>query len=293
MYNTILINLGKFGLIVFVLGAIAYISICLYLFFRQKQFIFFPSRVIQLTPSDVGLPYQEIWLPIPAPSGTLEKIQCWWVPAEQNPEERVIIDLHGNRNNIGANVPYAQKFRQMGLSVLLVDYRGFGRSTNRFPSEETVYEDVEAVWNYLVNKRQIKPENIYIFGHSLGGAIAINLASNHPNLGGLIIESSFTNIINMVDYKKKYRIFPVNLILNQRFDSLAKVPTLKMPILFTHGTEDTLIPPSMSEALFAAAAEPKQLLLVPGAGHNNVRQVGGTQYWEKLQQFLNAYSATK
>lgn len=287
MYNTILINLGKLGLIVFGLGAIAYISICLYLFFRQKQFIFFPSRVIQLTPSDVGLPYQEIWLPIPTPSGTLEKILCWWVPTESNSEERVIIDLHGNRNNMGANVPYAQKFRQMGLSVLLVDYRGFGRSTNRFPSEESVYEDVEAVWNYLVHKRQIKPENIYLFGHSLGGAIAINLAYNHPNLGGLIIESSFTNLINMSACKKKYRMFPANLILNQRFDSLAKVPTLKMPILFTHGTEDTLIPPFMSEALFAAAAEPKQLLLVPGAGHNNVRQVGGTQYWDKLQQFLN------
>ena len=286
MYNTILINLGKLGLIVFVLGAIAYISICFYLFFRQKQFIFFPSRVIQLTPSDVGLPYEEIWLPISTPSGTLEKILCWWVPTESNSEERVIIDLHGNRNNMGANVPYAQKFRQMGLSVLLVDYRGFGRSTNRFPSEESVYEDVEAVWNYLVNKRQIKPENIYLFGHSLGGAIAINLAFNHPNIGGLIIESSFTNIIKMVDYKKKYRMFPINLLLNQRFDSLAKVPALKMPILFTHGTEDELIPPSMSEALFAAAAEPKQLLLVPGAGHNNVRQVGGTPYWDKLQQFL-------
>lgn len=288
MFNRILINLENLGLIVLGLGAIAYISACLYLLFWQKRLIFFPSRVIQLTPSDLGLPYEEVWLPIPTPSGNTEQIQCWWVPAESNSEERVIIDLHGNRNNIGANVPYAQKFRQMGLSVFLVDYRGYGRCTKRFPSEESVYEDVETAWNYLVNERKIKPQNIYIFGHSLGGAIAINLAYHHPDIGGLIIESSFTNIREMVDYKKKYWMFPINFILNQRFDSISKVPDLKMPLLFTHGIEDELVPPEMSKALFAAAREPKQLLLVPGADHNNVRQVGGNQYWEQLQQFLNS-----
>ncbi|KEI66406.1 Abhydrolase domain-containing protein [Planktothrix agardhii NIVA-CYA 126/8] len=282
--------LFKVGLTILFVGAIAYLTACLFLFFRQTQFIFFPSRLISITPDDVGLSYQDIELKIPTPSGKIETVHCWWIPSETNPNQKVIIDLHGNRNTIEGNIGYAEQFHQMGLSVLLVEYRGYGRSTNRFPSEKTVYQDVEAAWNYLVNERQINPHNIYVFGHSLGGAIAINLALKHTEIAGLIIESSFTNIREMIDYKKKYWMFPINLILTQKFDSLAKISALKMPILLTHGTEDELIPKTMSEDLFNAAIEPKQLLIVAGAGHNNVRQVGGKEYWETVQQFLTLQS---
>ncbi|CAD5929804.1 Alpha/beta hydrolase domain-containing protein 17B [Planktothrix agardhii] len=290
MLNIILMILFKVGLTILFVGAIAYLTACLFLFFRQTQFIFFPSRLISITPDDVGLSYQDIELKIPTPSGKIETVHCWWIPSETNPNQKVIIDLHGNRNTIEGNIGYAEQFHQMGLSVLLVEYRGYGRSTNRFPSEKTVYQDVEAAWNYLVNERQINPHNIYVFGHSLGGAIAINLALKHTEIAGLIIESSFTNIREMIDYKKKYWMFPINLILTQKFDSLAKISALKMPILLTHGTEDELIPKTMSEDLFNAAIEPKQLLIVAGAGHNNVRQVGGKEYWETVQQFLTLQS---
>ena len=290
MLHSILIILFQGGLTLLAVGAIAYLCACLFMFLRQTRFIFFPSRLISMTPDDVGLSYQDIELKIPTPSGKIEMIHCWWIPSETNPNQKVIIDLHGNRNTIGANVGYAEQFHQMGLSVLLVEYRGYGRSTNRFPSEKIVYEDVETAWNYLVNERQINPHNIYVFGHSLGGAIAINLALKHTEIAGLIIESSFTNIREMIDYKKKYWMFPINLILTQKFDSLAKISALKMPILLTHGTEDELIPKTMSEDLFNAAIEPKQLLIVAGAGHNNVRQVGGKQYWETVQQFLTLQS---
>ncbi|MGL6139167.1 MAG: alpha/beta hydrolase [Planktothrix sp.] len=288
--HPILIILFKVGLIVLAVGAIAYFCACLFMFFQQTRFIFFPSRLISSTPDDVGLSYQDIELKISTPSGKIETVHCWWIPSEINPNQKVIIDLHGNRNTIGGNIGYAELFHEMGLSVLLVEYRGYGRSTNRFPSEKTVYQDVEVAWNYLVNERQINPHNIYVFGHSLGGAIAIDLAFKHPEIAGLIIESSFTNIREMIDYKKRYWMFPINLILTQKFDSLAKIPTLKMPLLLTHGTEDELIPKTMSEDLFNAATEPKQLLIVAGAGHNNVRQVGGEEYWETVQQFLTLQS---
>ncbi|CAD5963242.1 MULTISPECIES: alpha/beta hydrolase [Planktothrix] len=290
MLHSILIILFQGGLTLLVVGAIAYFCVCLFLFLRQTRFIFFPSRLISMTPDDVGLSYQDIELKIPTLSGKIEMIHCWWIPSETHPNQKVIIDLHGNRNTIGANVGYAEQFHQIGLSVLLVEYRGYGRSTNRFPSEKIVYEDVENAWNYLVNERQINPNNIYIFGHSLGGAIAIDLACKHPEIAGLIIESSFTNIREMIDYKKRYWMFPINLILTQKFDSIAKIPALKMPILLTHGTEDELIPKTMSEDLFNAATEPKQLLIVAGAGHNNVRQVGGEEYWKTVQQFLTLES---
>jgi len=290
MLHSILIILFQGGLTLLAVGAIAYFCACLFLFLRQTRFIFFPSRLISMTPDDVGLSYQDIELQISTPSGKIETVHCWWIPSETNPNQKVIIDLHGNRNTIEGNIGYAEQFHEMGLSVLLVEYRGYGRSTNRFPSEKTVYQDVEAAWNYLVNERQINPHNIYVFGHSLGGAITINLALKHTEIAGLIIESSFTNIREMIDYKKKYWMFPINLILTQKFDSLAKISALKMPILLTHGTEDELIPKTMSEDLFNAAIEPKQLLIVAGAGHNNVRQVGGKQYWETVQQFLTLQS---
>ncbi|WP_320056757.1 alpha/beta hydrolase [Planktothrix agardhii] len=290
MLHSILIILFQGGLTLLAVGAIAYLCACLFMFLRQTRFIFFPSRLISMTPDNVGLSYQDIELQISTPSGKIETVHCWWIPSETNPNQKVIIDLHGNRNTIEGNIGYAEQFHEMGLSVLLVEYRGYGRSTNRFPSEKTVYQDVEAAWNYLVNERQINPHNIYVFGHSLGGAIAINLALKHTEIAGLIIESSFTNIREMIDYKKKYWMFPINLILTQKFDSLAKISALKMPILLTHGTEDELIPKTMSEDLFNAAIEPKQLLIVAGAGHNNVRQVGGKEYWETVQQFLTLQS---
>ncbi|MEL7037213.1 MAG: alpha/beta fold hydrolase [Cyanobacteria bacterium J06592_8] len=292
MADTTHIILGKLGLILAVGLVFAYTVACLVLRFAQSWFIFFPTRKILATPQDLDLSYQEIWLPITTEAGKNEQVHGWWIPfsSTSSTEERVILDCHGNGSNISANLGYAQRFNQMGLSVFLIDYRGYGRSTKRVPSETSVYQDVELAWNYLVNERGIKPHNIFIFGHSLGGAIAIELATKHPDLAGLIVESSFTSIRKMVDYQGRYWMFPVDLLLTQTFDSISKVSQLKMPILFTHGTEDDVVPVEMSRELFEEATEPKQLLIVPGADHNDVCQVGGSIYLEALQKFLEENS---
>ncbi|MDY7020322.1 MAG: alpha/beta fold hydrolase [Cyanobacteriota bacterium] len=283
---------GRLGLTLAVGLVFAYTVACLVLRFGQSWFIFFPTRKIVTTPQDLGLSYQEISLPIATEAGKIEQVHGWWIPSSSTPasEERVILDFHGNGSNISANIDYAQRFHQMGLSVFLIDYRGYGRSTKRVPSETTVYQDVEIAWNYLVNDRGIQPHNIFVFGHSLGGAIAIELATKHPDLAGLIVESSFTSIRKMVDYQGRYWMFPVDLLLTQTFNSIRKVSQLKMPILFTHGTEDDVVPVEMSQELFEAATEPKQLLIVPGADHNNVCQVGGSDYREALKKFLEENS---
>ncbi len=271
---------------------LTYTAACLILRFAQSRFIFFPSRQLKATPAEFNLPYQEVWLPVQTETGILEQVHGWWIPSScSSGAERVILDFHGNRSNISANLDYAQQFHQMGLSVFLIDYRGYGRSTKRIPSEKTVYQDVEAAWNYLIQKRKINPHHIFVFGHSLGGAIGIHLASKHPEIAGIIVESSFTSLRRMVDYRKKYWIFPVDLLLIQKFNSIDKVPHLKMPILFTHGTQDRVIPVEMSQELFRAAIEPKQLLIIPGADHNNVRQVGGTLYQDTLRRFLQQHNS--
>jgi len=273
------------------LGGIAilvYVLICLGLRLWQTRMIFFPCRTIQNTPDSFNLPYENVWLTFPGSKSKPDRIHGWWLPGTR---DRVILDLHGNGSNIGGNLGYAKQFHDLGYSVFLIDYRGYGKSCPRFPCEKRVYEDVELAWNYLIRDRQIPPQNIILFGHSLGGAIAIELASRHPEVAGLIVESSFTSIREMVAVKKKYGIFPVNLLLHQKFDSLSKVPRLKMPILFTHGTADCMVPAWMSEVLFAASAEPKQLLMVPDADHIHVREAGGDRYHETIAQFLENISS--
>lgn len=266
-----------------VVAALIYVGASVYLFLQQTRFIFFPSPLIQTTPEFFNLRYQEVWLSVTT-SGGVERIHGWWIPAQSN--ARVLLYLHGNGINIGANVAHAQRFHNMGFSVLLIDYRGYGQSEGAFPTEASVYQDAAVAWDHLVQQRQINPNQIFIYGHSLGGAIAINLALQQPNAAGLIVESSFTSIRDMVDLQPIYRVFPVDLILRQRFDSIHKVRSLQLPVLFIHGTADWQVPAQMSQRLYAAAPEPKQLVLIPNAGHNNVAETAGNQYLQTVKNFV-------
>ncbi len=300
--------------------AIAYSGACLFLLAAQGKFIFFPARAIATTPDNFQLKYQDVWLPIPAKTGAVESVHGWWIPASEKPGKfrgevreavsvplslgeskeaipvsplnkeklgRVDLYLHGNGSNVGANVEHANRFHRLGLSVFLIDYRGYGKSQGDFPSEYRVYEDAELAWDYLVKQRGIHPNQIYIYGHSLGGAIAIDLAVRHPEAAGLIVEGSFTSVLAMVDFQKPlFRVFPINYLLTQRFDSLSKVDRLQMPVLFIHGTADSVVPAQMSKKLFDAAPEPKQLYMVPDGGHNNSAQIGGVEYLRVVSKFL-------
>jgi hypothetical protein len=266
--------------------AIAYASACLYLLWRQNHFIFFPSANIEVTPAFFQSRYQDVWLPVITASGKTERIHGWWIPAS-GPETGVLLYLHGNGINIGANAEQANRFQRLGFSVLLIDYRGYGRSEGEFPTEATVYQDAETAWNYLTQKRRIQPQKIFLYGHSLGGAIAINLAAQHPDAAGLMVQSSFTSMAEMAERMGWSRYFPVNLLLTQRFNSLAKVKSLKLPVLFIHGIADNQVPFQMSQSLFNATPEPKQLLLFPGAGHNNLAEVAGSHYLQGIQTFVN------
>ncbi|MEG4440990.1 alpha/beta fold hydrolase [Microcoleus sp. AT9_B5] len=201
----------------------------------------------------------------------------------------VVLYLHGNASNVGANVEHADRFHRLGLSVFTIDYRGYGKSQGDFPSESQVYEDAQLAWDYLVKQRGINPNQIYIYGHSLGGAIAIDLAVRHPEAAGVIVEGSFTSTRAMVDFQKGlFWMFPIDFLLTQRFDSLSKVDRLQTPVLFIHGTADSVVPAQMSKKLFDAAPEPKQLYIVPDGGHTNVAQIGGAEYLQIVSKFLGS-----
>jgi uncharacterized protein len=268
-----------------ILSVLLYGSACVFLFLVQTRFIFVPSTVIEKTPELFNLQYEEVWLPVFDSTGKAERIHGWWIKANQ-PGSKVLLYLHGNGFNISANIAQAKIFQQLGFSVLLIDYRGYGRSEGGFPSEVYVYQDAATAWDYLVKDKKIPPSQILIYGHSLGGAIAIDLAAKYPDAAGLIVESTFTSIRKVIDYRNTFWMFPVDLILTQGFESIDKVSKLKMPILFIHGTTDSTIPAFMSEQLYNAAPEPKKLILIPGAGHNNVANFAPSQYTKGIKSFL-------
>jgi alpha-beta hydrolase superfamily lysophospholipase len=199
-----------------VLLAIAYLTICLFLFFRQNRLIFFPTSVLTAKPSDLNLAYEDVWISV---GESHHPLHSWWIPAAGEPVG-VVLHLHGNGYNIGANLSQAVQFHRLGLSVLMLDYRGYGLSQGDFPTEASVYQDARAAWNYLTQTQQISPDRIFLFGHSLGGAIAIDLAITLPTTAGLIVQSSFTSMRRMVDQMGQFWMFPIDLLLTHHPQSV-------------------------------------------------------------------------
>ncbi len=259
----------------------------------QNRLIFFPSAAVTQTPEILGVDYEDAWIPIPTlgpdNSPRTEKLHAWWIPAPK-PDRPVILLFHGNGANIGASLGQAQKFAGLGYGILMVEYRGYGRSEGSFPSEKSVYADADAAWTYLTQTRQIAPQQIVIFGHSLGGAIAIDLATRHPEAAALIVQSSFTSMAHMIRRIDYSQYFPIEQLLIHRFDSLSKVPHLRLPVLYLHGTADELVPPSMSRVLYEATPQDpsnhRDLLIIEGAFHTNVQDIGGPHYLDKIQTFI-------
>jgi hypothetical protein len=269
---------------VIVLGIAVYGAICLIVWQWQTRLIFMPARKVRRTPASLGIPGDEVRLPFRASNGQDEHLDAFWLASEESP--KVMLYLHGNGDNIGVNLPHAVLLRSLGISVFLFDYRGYGRSSGAFPTEPQIYEDAEVAWNYLVTDRKVRPEQIVIYGHSLGGAIAIELASRHPEAAGLIVESSFTSVLEMARYTVAFRLFPVARLLRHRFESIAKVGVLRMPILFLHGTADWTVPSHMTSTLFATASEPKTLMMIEGGGHLNNSTIGGQRYLDAIREFI-------
>jgi uncharacterized protein len=264
-----------------VLAIAAYGGGCWYLWTKQRELIFLPTRDVTRTPADVHLKYEDVRLPVSGENPTF--LNGWWLQSA-DADAPLVLYLHGNDRNLGANVDRIAALYRLGFSVLAVDYRGYGKSEGVFPSESRVYDDAEAAWDYIVRERSVDPPRIFIYGHSLGGAVAIELALRRPEAGGVIAESTFTSMSDMA--KIDYWMFPVDWLLNQRFDALGKSRTLRTPVLFIHGMADTEVPFTMSERLFAAAPGPKRLTLVPGAGHEDCASAGGALYTRAVLEFV-------
>lgn len=223
--------------------------------------------------------FTEHWVDI---GSTGQRLHAWWLPADEA-NAPVVLYLHGARWNLTGSVTRIDRWKKLGFSVLAVDYRGFGKSTNVAPTEALAYEDAEAAWDYLARLAPGRPR--YIVGHSLGGAIATELARRRPEASGLVLEATFTSVRDMISYSK-WSFLPVGLILNQEFNTLEKIAEVKVPVLVTHGTRDSIVPFEMGERLYQAANSPKQFIRVEGAGHHNLSGAAFNQYRAALRELF-------
>lgn len=270
-------------------AVLTYLGVCVVITFLQSRLVYFPTRGYDATPADVGLQFEDLTLE----TSDGVSIAAWYLP-HPDPMGSIIF-CHGNAGNMADRLHSLKLLHDMGLSVLIFDYRGFGRSEGR-PSEEGTYQDAEAAWRYLIETRGEKPGRVVLFGRSLGGAVAIELARRHAENGrragqplqeggpaALVVESTFTNLVDIG--RLHYRFLPVRLLLSYRYASIEKVSEINCPKLFFHGRDDTLIPLANGRKLFDAAAEPKQFIETPGE-HNEAGFAYSREFTERLKGFL-------
>lgn len=260
--------LHKFLLPVIRVIVLSYIGLAIALYFGQSNMVFMPSKDILETPKSIGLKFEDIQLT------TKDNINlsAWFVPAQDNNSigQGVILFCHGNGGNISNRLSYLPIFKDLGFATFLFDYRGYGKSEGQ-PSEVGTYQDVEAVWQYLTQERKIPSQRIIIYGESLGGAIASYIAQttatknpqNSP--AGLILASTFTSISDRA--AELYPFLPIRLLSKFSYNSIERLPKIKIPMLIIHSTDDEIIPFHHGEKNFQVANIPKKLVKLRG-DHN-------------------------
>lgn len=246
----------------------------------ERQLIYFPQRRLDLLPGSVGLRHHEVFLA--AEDGV--KIHAWLLPVAG--ARFTVLVCHGNAGNISHRLDRAVEMqRRLSVSVLLFDYRGYGRSEGR-PDEEGTYRDARAAYGHLVESVGVKPEAIVLFGESLGAAVAVQLGLERP-ARAVILESAFTSISDMA--RSAYPFLPpVGPLIRTRYETAAKVARLKRPLLVLHGEDDEIVPLAQGRRVFEAAPGPKRFFAIPGAGHNDTYTIGGESYWRVWKEFLES-----
>ena len=209
------------------------------------------------------------------------KLHAWFIPAKNS--IATLLWYHGNAGNLTHRLENILELLPLNLNIFIFDYRGYGRSEGK-PNENGLYLDSQAAYDYLKLKKNIDPAELFLFGRSLGGACAIEIASKNK-AAGLIVESTFTSARDMAG--KMFPYIPFKILLNSKYEAIDKIPLVKMPKMIIHGTDDDLIPLTMGRKLFEAAHEPKKFYEIKGAGHNDTYKVGGQDYYVSMRRFVN------
>ncbi len=249
--------------------------------YLEKRFVFFPTSELEYTPDQKDLSYEDVFF-------TTEdgiRLHGWFLPGTT---DFTWLWFHGNGGNIGHRVTeMALLQRFLGINLLIFDYRGYGKSSGT-PAEKGTYLDARAALGHLHKRSDVDPERIIYFGHSLGTAVAVELATAIPPLG-LILVSPFASVRDMS--RIVFPLLPFGWLVRNKYNSLARVPGIHRPLLILHGEQDELVPVAQGEKLFQAANPPKWFQVLRGAGHNDTFEASGPAYWEALRAFLAGLNA--
>ncbi|MBU4311518.1 MAG: alpha/beta hydrolase [Candidatus Omnitrophica bacterium] len=232
-------------------------------------------REITANPQSVGLPYEEVYFE----TSDNKRLNGWFIAHHK--AKSTLIFCHGNAGNISHRLEKLSMFYNLGLNLFIFDYRGYGKSQGR-PCESGLYKDAKAAYDYLIRERRVTKEGIILYGESIGGIVAIDLAQN-KDIGALITEETFTSIKDMSGIA--YPFFPY-FIFSSRFDAFSKIKNVGCPKLIIHSIDDEIIPFRLGEKLFAAARPPKKFLQIRG-GHNSAFLESEEQFKEGIKSFLS------
>ncbi|MGM0423890.1 MAG: alpha/beta hydrolase [Thermodesulfobacteriota bacterium] len=232
----------------FILGALGY--------FLQPLLLYFPEPEIEATPEKLGLSYQDVWLQ----SSQGNKIHAWFIPGPGGVEAPVVLFMHGNSGNISHRLDLLRIVQELGLACLMPDYQGYGQSQGK-PSEQGMYQDAHAAWDFLVEEKGVQPEQVVVWGHSLGGPVAARLAMDREP-GALILDSTFTSVSEMG--RKLYPFLPVKHVFRYKYPTQDYLQQTQAPVLVVHSSEDGLVPFELGRKLYQAAPSPKEFLEIRG-----------------------------
>jgi len=263
------------GIRVLIIIAVVYVAIIALLYIFQSSFVYYPERTLMGDPSRIGLEYETVYFE--ASDGV--KLSGWFIPNEN--DRGVILFCHGNAGNISHRLDSIDIFHRLGLEVFIFDYRGYGQSEGN-PSEQGTYRDAEAAWRYLIEQRQVNPNEIIIFGRSLGGGVASWLARGYQP-GALILESTFLSLPDIA--ATIYPYFPIRLLLRFEYDTGEHLRSVNCPVLIVHSRDDEIMPFTQGWQLFEIAKEPKEFLEISGT-HNGGFITSGKYYESGMNEFI-------
>ncbi|MEA1979361.1 MAG: alpha/beta hydrolase [candidate division Zixibacteria bacterium] len=252
----------------------------LYIYFNQHKMVFFPSQTIIDSPDNWKIEFENIFINV----NESEKIHGWYFPSTDTNVKKTVLLFHGNGGNISNRIPTIQFFVKNKINLFLFDYRGYGQSDGK-PSEENMYVDSKAAYNWLLNEKSVLPQDIILFGRSLGGVPAIDLAVK-TDCGGLILESTLTSAEDMG--KLMFPGMPINFLLRYKLNSIDKIDKIKCPVLICHSQTDEIIPFKMGRKLFEKANDPKQFFELFG-GHNELEYLDNDEYQHSILNLINRF----
>ena len=247
---------------------------CVIVRMLEPHFIFYPRKGLELTPASLWIDYEDVWI-----HSYGLRINGWFFPGEDS--QRYIIFYHGNAGNMSDRLGFLKAITSFGPNVLMIDYRGYGKSEGR-PSVNGVKLDAVAAIQWLMEARGTVPGNIVLWGQSLGAAMALHTAGRYP-VAGVIVEAAFVSI-----RKAAGELFP-NIpacLVSGEMDNSSIMSRLAVPKLVIHGACDEMIPSAHASELYRVSAKPKQLYIVPDAGHADTCHAGGEEYIKTIDHWL-------